>query len=310
MNTIRTVRTTAIAACALLMLASSAGAVTAAAATAPSPAPAATDSRMNAGVIAKFEELLEQKGGLPQASAYLYANLDRLTIAQTTNMALHLEEAISKQLNVTQLRFEPAAMQEAIGAIYKNGDTLSSLIAKTKDAKLKALLTQTRNSGYKLETGEGMYYIVANYATFNKYSARLTNEIRDYFKVRAAESDARTMNDGALAIGYDQLAERAAAAEQFLKQYPKSIRTAQVSGLFNIYNVITFYGANNTPLFDDDTKAMREAAKTGYAKALESLGSADGEYVDNLSAFMDVLKDHDYKLTKEVEQFRAANVPI
>ncbi|MFB9329167.1 hypothetical protein ACFFSY_24795 [Paenibacillus aurantiacus] len=311
MNTIRTVRQTAIATtCAVLVLVASAGAVASAAASTPNAAPTATDSRMNAGLIAKFEELLKQKGGLPQASAYLYANLGRLTTAQTTIMALHLEEAVSKQLPAMQVRFEPAAIQASIGAIYKKGDTLSELIARTKDAKLKSLLTQARNSGYRLETGEGMFYVVVNYATFNKYAARLTDEIRGYFNVRAAESDARTFNDGALAIGYDQLAERAAAAEAFLKQYPKSLRSTQVKGLFQTYNVVTFYGANNTPLFDDDTKLLRDAAKTGYTKALEKLLPGGGSYVNNLKKFMDALQDNDYKLTDEVAQFRAANIPI
>lgn len=309
MVTIRTLQSTAIAACAVLMLASS-GAVAAAAAAPGSASSATTDSRMNAGVIAKFEELLKQKDGLPQANAYLYANLGRLTVAQTTNMALHLEVAISKQLSAMQRRFEPVSIQDAVNRIYKEGDSFGELIARTKDAKLKALFTQARNSGYKLETGEGMYYVAVNYATFRKFSASLTADIRAYFAIRADESDDRTLNDGALSIGYEELAVRAAAADAFLKSYPKSIRTPQVTNLFQLYNVITFYGANNTPLFDDDTNTMREKAKTGYLKALESLGKNDGVYAHNLRAFMDVLEKNDYQLTEEVKQFRTANVPV
>ncbi|MBB3112419.1 hypothetical protein FHS18_004520 [Paenibacillus phyllosphaerae] len=269
-----------------------------------------TDSRMSAGTIAKFAELVKQPGKLAEANAYLYANMGKLTIPQVTTMVLQLEDAIAEQLPAYEKKFETEAVQQAITKIYKKGDTLTELIVKTKDAKLKALFRDARNSGYKLDTGEGMFYLTVNYGTLSKYSSRVQEDIRGYIAIAAQESNRPALRDGALAITYSEVVLRSVQEESFLSKFPKSARASQVKAMFELNETLTFYGANNTPLFDYDTKVIQPLAKVAYLKQLNNLMPDSSPYLNKLEKFMALLEDEQYTLTDAVVKFRNQNVPI
>jgi hypothetical protein len=124
------------------------------------------------------------------------------------------------------------------------------------------------------------------------------------------ESDQASVKDAGLVIGYQQLVNRALTQERFVQQFPKSNRTAQVRSLFDNYKIYTFYGTNNTPLFDYESKKMQPNAIKGYTALLQYTKTGNSPYLNLLRKFMDLAADNDYKLTKEVEKFRSTNVPV
>ncbi|TFE22745.1 hypothetical protein [Cohnella luojiensis] len=269
---------------------------------------AAANSSNSAAVVSQYEALLK-KGQLPKTIAYLNAHIKGVGKAQATVMVLHLENALKKQLPAIQKSFDKSSVQQGIGKVYKVGYSFDDVISRTKDSSLKALLKETRDSGYKLETAEGFYFPVEDYAGFKPYGGYVNTDIKAYIDIMTVESDQTNVKDGGIVIGYQQLVNRAISQEGFLQKYPKSNRAAQISNLFRSYRTLTFYGANNTPLFDYESKAMQPNAIKGFNAILKWNKPDSSPYLKTLREFMDLLKDSKYKLTPEVEKFRKLNVP-
>ncbi|RKP58027.1 hypothetical protein D7Z26_00505 [Cohnella endophytica] len=288
-------------------------AMTVSAASSPTPNSiqlAAADSKSSAKVVAEFEALLKKQGQLPRAFAYLRAHIGDVTPSQATVMALHLENAVKAQLPALQKRFEKNSVQQAINRAYTKGATLDQVIARTKDANLKALLKEAKDSGYKLETAEGFYFPIVDYSAFKAFESRVNADIKAYIEIMAVESDQANVKDAGIVIGYQQLVNRALSQESFLAKYPYSNRKAQIANLFNSYRTLTFYGANNTPLFDYEHKAMQPNARKAYEAILSWNKPDSSAYLTTLRKFMDIVEQNGYKLTPAVDQFRKANIPV
>ncbi|WP_223068846.1 hypothetical protein [Paenibacillus caui] len=256
-----------------------------------------------------FEALLKKSGQLPKAVVYLQQNISKAKAYEASLMTLHLENAQKKQLLSMQNRLGTPSVQSQIAKLYKRGDTFAALGARTRNSSLRQLLSEAEASGYKLETAEGFFFPILDYEKYASFRPYVTADIRSYIDIMAEESKQAPAKDGALVIGYQQIVTRALAQESFILKYPNSNRISQVKGLFKNYNLYTFYGLNNTPLFDYVTKQMQPNAKKGYMAVLSRSKVEASPYLTQLSAFMSVANDNDYKLTDEVEQYRDENIP-
>lgn len=256
-----------------------------------------------------FEHLLRQPGKLPQAFTYLQKHIQSIPASQATIMVLHLENAQNQQLDSYAKTFYPASVQTKINQIYKPGDSFTNVISRSSDANLKKLLTQTRDAGYKLETAEGMYYPVINYEKYKVFGNHTTTDIRSYIDIMAMESGQAATKDAALRIGYQQLAGRVLAQEAFLNQYPHSNRTQAIKKLHDLYFFYTFYGTNNTPLFDYDTGKIHPNAKKGYQLVVQRNMDSKSTYIQKLKAFMTLLDQNGDQRTTQVSTWLKKNVP-
>ncbi|MET3210482.1 UNVERIFIED_CONTAM: hypothetical protein ABIC26_003442 [Paenibacillus sp. PvR008] len=173
----------------------------------------------------------------------------------------------------------------------------------------RKLLTQTRDAGYKLETAEGMYYPVINYEKYKVFGKHTTADIRSYFDIMAMESGQAATKDVALHIGYQQLSGRVLAQEAFLNKYPHSNRTLAVKELHDLYYLYTFYGTNNTPLLDYDTKKIHPNAKKGYQQVIQRNSGSASPYVQKLKAFVALLDQNGDKHTAQLSDWLKKNVP-
>jgi hypothetical protein len=171
-------------------------------------------------------------------------------------------------------------------------------------------LKEASASGYKLETAEGFFFPVVDYASLKPYNTYVSADIKAYIAIKAVESEQPSVKDAGLMIGYQQLVNRALSQEKFIQQYPKSARVNQVKALYNTYKTITFYGVNNTPLFDYESKKMTANAQKGYTLILTWNKVENSPYLTLLQKFMKLSAEHNYKLTTEVENFRKSNAPI
>lgn len=256
-----------------------------------------------------FEQLLRQPGKLAQAFTYLQKHIQSIPASQATIMVLHLENAQNQQLDFYAETLYPTSVQTKINQVYKPGDSFTNVISRSSDANLKKLLTQTRNAGYKLETAEGMYYPVINYEKYKVFGKHTTADIRSYIDIMAMESGQAATKDAALRIGYQQLAGRVLAQESFLNQYPHSNRTQAIKKLHDLYFFYTFYGTNNTPLFDYDTGKIHPNAKKGYSFVIQRNMDSKSTYIQKLKAFMTLLDQNGDQRTTQVSTWLKKNVP-
>lgn len=266
------------------------------------PAAAAAVSSESSIILNKFRALLKQPNGLPDAAAYLNENISSAAPHHATLMVLYLENARVKALPAIDEKLYPQDVQEELQTIFKENYTMNQLIQKAKTQKVKKLLTQAKNYGYKVITAEGMYFLTMDYSAFERYKEDVKEDISAYISIQSELSRKQLGKDAALAIGYQELVNRALLLEGFVNSYPNSNRTQQVEGQFDLYKHVIFYGMNNTPLFQDNG-VIRPNAKKAYTFIAGLPNDNNSQLHELLQQFVDVLEDHQFKQTSEVNDW-------
>lgn len=254
--------------------------------------------------------MLYKKNGLPAADTYLESHINQVTTHHATLMVLQLENARNKALTAMTDRLLVPNVQDKMIKAYKWNDSFTQLMSRTNDASLRALLQQARDSGYRLVMLEGSLYPIMNYMAFQKYISYVKPDIKQYINIMAVETSNLAADDGALVIGYQEILNRALNQERFLNEYPKSNRVKQVNNLMNNYTLYTFYGLNNTPLFDYETNKMTANAQKGYKAVLQRNSSEDSDFLTKLQKFMDIVTEAKFEKTTAVEKWLEQNIPV
>lgn len=250
----------------------------------------------------EFRQLIVLDSTPAVIAAFITDKLTQITQEEASQMVLRFETTQRNYLPGLDNRFtSDSAIQAGLQRVYKTGLSMAD-VDGIKDEALKELLAETLEGGYKVETAEGMYFPIIDYAFYIKFSPSVPEDIRDYINLMAVESGKVPAKDGALVIGWDEVLDRAFKQEAFIVKYKDSVKAADAGKVLDNYKTFILYGLNNTPLFDYDTKAMNENAKAAYMNTVEKGGS------DKLTAllkdYLSVIRNSGYKLTDEVEKFR------
>lgn len=254
-------------------------------------------------VIDGFHELMQNKAvDAPDIYKYIDANIAGVPPASASIMLMALEKVQKERLTGLQDKYaDSEAIQQALAKRYSAGPT-DAAINSIENQEARALVQQTLADGYKIETAEGMYFPIIDYSVYRKYRNAVTPDMAAYIDIMAVESDKVPAKDAALVISWAEVLQRAAAQERFLLHYGTSAKAEDVRQLLQRYASFALYGANNTPLFGYDTQSMVPAAKKVYLEAV--FASANGSFSKAMNGYMTVLKESDYKLTAEVQQYR------
>lgn len=276
----------------------------------PERAAAASPTTINqaasSAIYNKFERYVKNASSLAAARNYLINNIGRVTVSQATIMTLHLENAQKAHLNAFSEKWYPENIQKIIGQAYqKKGDSFPGLLSVVKDSKTRALLIETRDKGYKLETSEGMYYPVMHYQGFKQFKSYIKKDIAAYIDLMAVESNDPMMNDGAIVIGWDEVIDRALLVEDFLEKYPTSNRAAVIRNEYSYMKSRVFYGASNTPAYDSEdgkTLTIDADVRKAYEAAIDK-GTSNSELIQSLEQLIELLNSSNGVRTKEVDRF-------
>lgn len=103
-----------------------------------------------------------------------------------------------------------------------------------------------------LYQGEGMftYRRQPNYLV-DVFSKALTADQKEFLTRMTKDNQDIFYNDGALAVSWKELTERALFWEKFIQKYPKSHFIGDAKLLFNEYRYFIFFGLDNTPVSDE-----------------------------------------------------------
>lgn len=258
-------------------------------------------------IMQNFEAQIRKPDIQPrEIIAFIDSNIAQISKENASAMILKLETLQKKKLDNLQTRYYDDTVQRNIIIQYPRGFDISRL-DDVKDAQLKTLLTDTISDAYKLETAEGTYYPVINYGAYRKYVSAVTPDIGDYIGIMANETDRVAVKDAALVIGWDEVVNRAMIMEEFIKDYPHSVKLEDVKQLYKRYVIYTFYGANNTPLFRYDSKTIVPEAKKSYRNALAK--GNNSKYLATVNSFLNLVDKSNNKLTNEVDQYRKDVAP-
>ncbi len=280
----------------------------------------AREKKIMAGftVLMAAEELT-----VAQVSAYLDEYINTVAKEKAATMVLGLEQVQQRNLARWQQRYEDEDLQMDLMEIYGDRwspqEILKRAQARGVDGKLRELLQETIENGYKVETTEGQYFPVIDYTFYRRYHAAVPPEITAYLEIMAVESEDPPVKDAALLIGWDEILRRAANQERFLRTYGaqacgkqtgngqgygeyRTLIVQGVRGLLKRYLGFALYGCDNTPLFHYWTREMNPKARRAYEEYLSQAG--DGEFSAQIRAYLGVLAENDYRLTPAVDAYR------
>ncbi|KKO55079.1 hypothetical protein [Paenibacillus sp. DMB20] len=260
-------------------------------------------------VYNKATALLKKKDGLAYAKSYMTKHIKSVTKYQATLLVLKLENAVNASLVSATDKLLADRNQTILNGIYEQGDSISKVLGETKDVQLRKLLTDLRDSGYKLHAIEGMIYPIIDYDAFKVYQPYVNPDIKAYINLMAEESAKPSVGDAALLISWSEVIDRGLAQEAFIKAHPKSNRAQLVKMMYNGSLTYLYYGMPNTPLFDHDTQALDPAARKAYDDALAKHDVGKSEFLQKLESWSDILRVNDDKLTKQVEKRRESSAP-
>lgn len=260
-------------------------------------------------VYNQFVKLTQQPAKLSEAISYLEKNIYAVSPHQATLMVLQLENAQNAALYSWEDQLTKPSIQDNLMKIYRTNDTFTDVIKRTNNNRLSAPLKDARDNGYKLETTEGMFFPIIDYERYKKYRSYVDMDIKNYIDIMAVESAVASSEDAGLMISWKEVAERALSQDKFVKLYPHSNRIEQIKTLYSQYAYITFYGLDNTPLFDYQDNSLDPEAEQAYLAILLANKVEDSGYLKNLQAFLNILEQNKFKLNSTVEQYREKHLP-
>lgn len=249
----------------------------------------------------EFSALLAEDTKIADIIEFINQKISHLSQENASIMLNELEKAQKNYLPELEEKFYSDDVQNEMNSLNMTGFNMDQ-INDVNNQELKNLLLEAKDSGYKIETAEGMHFPIINYETYKTFSPSATPDMKDYLDIMAVESAEVPAKDAALVIGWDEILHRAIEQEKFLNQYPDSPKNNDVKELYQKYVLFLLYGLNNTPLFSYESHTMADEAKNVYMNAIDNYNNS--ELVENIRSFLDVLEKNNYKLTDEVDQFR------
>lgn len=169
------------------------------------------------------------------------------------------------------------------------------------EEELKQHLIKHINLGYKLYTSEGMYYYIVNNQKFvDNFSGNITNEYTDYLRILALDTNEPFMNDGALTISNERLAERILLLESFKMIYPYSNELDKVNEKYELYLSVFLYGDLHKPNYDRKTLKMSDEAMMTIEQTIERYPYTN--FADFLRDFEKWIKENNLIINDEIRE--------
>lgn len=271
----------------------------------PKPAQPAAEQAASAeaAVLAAFNVLLQKEApSIAELIRYIDDHITAVSPSAASTMLVGLETVQKARLPGLQDKFGASEAVQAVLAKSKQAGLTG--IATVADLEARAILTETHTGGYKIETAEGMYFPVIDYAFYKQYSRAVTADIAAFIDIMAVESDNTPVKDAALMIDWPEILKRAMTQEQFIRDHSGSVKIDDMRQLLKRYTAFALYGANNTPLFSYDTQQMKPAAKAAYQQTTFDAGR--GSFSKIMAGYLVVLQQNDFRLTDPVQQYRNA----
>lgn len=248
-------------------------------------------------IMDEFNNLLQKNDGtMVEVIQFINEKITALSPQSASAMVIALENKQKVALSKMQVTYENDTIQQKLSK-----DFTDNYMNGIQDKAIKDVLLETKNSGFKIETAEGLYFPVIDYSLYKKYRSNVTPDIAAYIEIMSVESDQTSVKDAGLMIGWEEIVKRGTSQEQFLKEYYDSAKAEDVKQLLKNYLIFALYGTNNTPLFQYEDKQMAPTAKKIY---FESAWNGDGSFSKIMAEYLTLVRKNNYSLTQEVDDYR------
>ena len=132
-----------------------------------------------------------------------------------------------------------------------------------KEAELKGFFLSFTNAGFRFIAVEGTLMPIVDYSFLDGYKTYVSEDISEYGRFMALNSNQPWARDGGIMIPLSDLADRIAMAEMYVSDYPDAVMKEEVIRQYTLYLHAFLVGLDNTPLVSDDEKEV----DAGFVKA-------------------------------------------
>ncbi len=107
------------------------------------------------------------------------------------------------------------------------------------------------------------------------YDKYIAAALKDFYQIKVKEQNNPATENAILRITWEELAQRTYEMELFIQTYKdQKLISEDASWLYGNYMNALVMGTNGTPIFNYETHAFSEAAKTAYAAFINKHGDS------------------------------------
>jgi len=166
---------------------------------------------------------------------------------------------------------------------------------KSEREKLKKSLSE---AGMTLLSSEGTYYIGEdNGFLVNQFAAQLSPGLREFLTMRSREMKKGFTEDAGLLITWNELADRIAAWDRYLKKYGDSPAAGQAGYYGNLYLAVFLTGIDNSRVFSMEKGALDPAVQKAYDYYLKTYGDTKSAAI--IAEYYTILKKNGLKESQQ-----------
>ena len=162
-------------------------------------------------------------------------------------------------------------------------------------------LTQSfAENGFRLETGEGMVYPIADWQRFyDFFGSKVTPVLNAYLGQDLAERKALDSDDGGLMIPLSEMANRAVFWEKFNKENPHFVMADRAKTSEQWMRAVVITGMDNTPMFNGESKDINQEFKDTWTAVLQKYPGT--LLAQKCKEITDICVANGWKYTEKVE---------
>jgi|GEM_PF-5285327 len=154
--------------------------------------------------------------------------------------------------------------------------------------------------GFKLRRAEGSVFLISNADLVKHYfNNSLSDSGKEFLSLYEKDLNQPFAADAALLISVKELGQRVVSWEKFAVNYPKSPFRGYSQKQFERYLYFLLAGLDNTPAFRNGE--LSEDFHTAYISILNTYPGSETSNV--LQRYMNLLKQHNYRRSPEVQSF-------
>lgn len=227
---------------------------------------------------------------------FIDENIDKVAPEYKEEMIMELELVQEKYIEryTDQLFGEDHQME--LLSLSSTGESEIQLffdenkVEDIKNGNLRELVDKILLGKYKLINMEGSFYPIIDYEKLKIYNKYLSPEMKDYLEIKSMDSNMPTILDAGLMISFEKLSDRLIKAENHITKYPEGIRYEELLRLYGTYLKLYLEGLDNTPIYDYETKKIREEVLSSYKKTANIKDTVTSKIINK---YIDIIKENE-----------------
>lgn len=158
------------------------------------------------------------------------------------------------------------------------------------------------SAGWSVRESEGMYCLGEKAGWFEeRFGTILTQPFKKYLHIRAEEIQQGFARDAGLLISWDQLRERIAMWEQFLRTYPGFVAKSEIRDRLDVYVRTFVTGMDNSRINNFNSKKLRSDVKAAYEVFIRE--NRDSAYYKLVRDYYEMLKSKQFNVPDDLKGY-------